>query len=106
MPDVLELARFRPSDGQEEAMLASRPAFLEAAMEHFDGLKSVHLVKLDDGTYVDVAVWETREQCQLAAESCMNHPAVADFLSHCGEELGIETGEIVDGAERAARAAA
>lgn len=101
MPDVLELARFRVPDHEEKAFLASRPAFLAAALENFDGLKSVQLAKLDDGSYVDVAVWESREQCRLAMRTAMNYAAVAAFLSHVGEDLGIESGEIIDGAERA-----
>lgn len=100
VPDVLELARFRVAADQEEEFLASRPAFLAEAIENFEGLKSVHLARLDDGSYVDVAIWETREQCQIGMETSMNYPAVAKFLSYVSEDLGMETGEVIDGATR------
>jgi heme-degrading monooxygenase HmoA len=101
MSDVIELSRFRVAEQNEQAFLASYPA-LVAAMKGFDGLKAVQLGKGDDGTYVFVAVWAGREDCERAMEAATSQPAIATFLSHIEEDLSMEFAEIVEPTRAAA----
>lgn len=63
------------------------------------------LAKLDDGAYVFVGTWAKREHCHAAMEVAMDKPAIAAFLSHISEDIGMEYGDVVDLELSAARAA-
>ena len=72
----------RVRDGAEEEML-SRPALEPGVRKKLAGLLDIHLVCLDDGTYLDVLRWESREAADAATELFAEAPeagAIHDFL--------------------------
>ena len=95
---TLELGRYIVEGDQEQQMLAKREAMVEAAKENFEGLIDVTLARLDDGSYVDVLIWEDRHFCEMAKAEAV--PAVADWLQHIGEDFSMEFGTVVDADQR------
>jgi hypothetical protein len=96
---TLELGRYVVEGDQERPFLAKRGAMVEAAKENFPGLIDVTLARLDDGSYVDVLIWEDRSFCELAMAKAEAVPAVADWLRHIGEDFSVEFGKVVDAEE-------
>jgi len=94
---TLELGRYIVEGEQERPFLAKRGAMVEAAKENFPGLIDVTLARLDDGSYVDVLIWEDRHFCEMAKAEAV--PAVADWLRHTGEDFSVEFGKVVDAEE-------
>ena len=98
MSTTLEIGRFSVRAGQEQEFLAKRTAMLKASKEHFPGLIDATLAKLDDGTYVDIVLWETRDACHAAFEQAENVAAVAEWLAHVDSDLEMIFGHVVDAA--------
>lgn len=94
MPLTLEIARFRVHEGAEDQMLTERPAMVEAIRRHFPAHRDAYLCKLDDGTWVDVVVWENRAEAEAAAEGVYAHPELASWFRHTKDVLGFEYAEI------------
>ena len=100
MSRTLELSRYIVEGDQEQQLLAKREAMVKAAKENFAGLVDVTLAKLDDGSYVDVLIWEDRSYCEAAMAKAEAVPAVADWLQHIGEDFSMEFGTVVDAGQR------
>jgi heme-degrading monooxygenase HmoA len=69
MSVTMELVRFTVVPGREEAFVAAR----EAAVEGFrtmPGMLSATLARADDGSWLDVILWRSREEA-LAADRAM-----------------------------------
>lgn len=96
MSEVIELARFTVRAGDEEAFLAKRGPMVDAAKASFPGLKRIELVKLEDGTWVDVVVWESEQDAAYAVETASSIPAVAEWLAHVDRDVSMDRGAIHD----------
>jgi quinol monooxygenase YgiN len=92
---VLELARFKVDPESQKAFLAAQPAMVEAVME-LDGLDSISLVKLDDGTWLDVVIWSSRDAAESAPQLAASLPPAREWLSHITEDVSMEHGTIHD----------
>jgi len=68
MATTVELVRFTVTPGQEEAFLTARPAAVEA-LSTMPGLLSATLARTDDGEWLDVVLWRSREEALAAAEA-------------------------------------
>jgi hypothetical protein len=90
----LEIVRFRLEDGAEDEMLAERPNLSALLREAFPGLRAAHRAKLDDGTWIDVLVWDRREQAETAQREEMQRPEIATALRHVDEVLSMELAEV------------
>ena len=60
MPDVYEIVRSRVPEDREAEMLALRPRMIAAMRRRFPELIDARLLKLDDGTWMDVVRWRSR----------------------------------------------
>jgi len=69
MSVTVELVRFRVAPGREEAFVAGREAAIEG-LRSMPGLLSATLARADDGTWVDVVLWRSREEA-LAADRAL-----------------------------------
>lgn len=69
MSTTMELVHFRVTPGREEEFGRARVAAAEA-MASFPGLMSAVLARGEDGTWVDVLLWRSREEA-LAADAAM-----------------------------------
>lgn len=69
MPQFYEIVHARIRDGIEQEMIARRPALEAAVREQLPGLLDIRLVRLDDGTYLDVLRWESRAAADAGSSS-------------------------------------
>lgn len=74
MSTTMELVRFRVTPGREEEFGRARVAAAEA-LATLPGLVSAVLSRGEDGTWVDVVLWRSREEA-LAADAAMREGQV------------------------------
>jgi heme-degrading monooxygenase HmoA len=98
MHEFYDVVHAKVRDGAEEEMLRRRPALEAGVREKLPGLLDIRLIRLDDGTYLDVLRWESREAADAAIERFAEVPEageIHDFLS--GGDLGHHRGEVAGG---------
>jgi heme-degrading monooxygenase HmoA len=98
MPEFYDIVHAKVRDGADEEMMRRRPALEAGVREKLPGLLDIHLLRLDDGTYIDLLRWESREAADAAIEEFANVPEAGqthDFLS--GGDLAHHRGEVVGG---------
>jgi hypothetical protein len=64
---TLELAAFTVREGAEPALLAERPEMLAALRQAFPAALASWLTKQDDGSWLDVILWRSRQEAEEAA---------------------------------------
>ncbi|WP_425086278.1 antibiotic biosynthesis monooxygenase [Streptomyces hainanensis] len=94
--NVIELARFRILDGAERLLVSERPRMIEALHRRFPGCLGAYLTKEDDGSWLDVIVWRSREEADEAARMITTIPECAAWFGHISESGGIRHVEVVD----------
>jgi hypothetical protein len=98
MPEFYEVVHAKVREGVEEEMLSRRPALEAGVREKLPGLLEIRLVRLDDGTYLDVLRWESREAADAAIEKFAKVPEAGEihhFLG--GGDLAHHRGEVAGG---------
>ena len=95
---ALEIARFTTKPDEDEALLAERPAMLEALGRECSGLVSAHLGKLDARIWIDVLVWRSRDEALAAQEKAFSIPPVAAWFGHIDEVLAMEHADVAHAA--------
>jgi heme-degrading monooxygenase HmoA len=98
MPEFYDVVHAKVRDGAEEEMLRRRPALEAGVREKLPGLLDIHLIRLDDGTYLDVLRWESRAAADAAIERFAEVPEageIHDLLS--GGDLAHHRGEVAGG---------
>jgi hypothetical protein len=97
MPDFYEVVHAKVHDGAEEEMLSRRPALEAGVREKLPGLLDINLVRLDDGTYLDVLRWESREAADAAVEKVAEVPEADEIHGFLAEDLAHHRGEVAAG---------
>ena len=92
MPDVYEIVRSRVRTGRDEDMLALRPAMIAAVRRRHPELVDARLVKLDDGTWLDIVRWRSREAAERAASEFGDIPEARAMGELIEEVLSFEHG--------------
>jgi hypothetical protein len=95
MTQTLEIVRTTLKPDSEERMLAARQPAIDELRANCAGLVAAYLAKLEDGSYVDVVVWESMELARAAAKRAPQLPACAELFSTIGDDLSMEHAEIV-----------
>ena len=93
---TVEFARFTVRPGEDDKLIAERPAMLAALRARFPGCLAAYLTREPDGTFVDVLVWRTPEEAAASAQEIMSIPECAAWLAHIAESGGIRHAELVD----------
>ena len=84
--------------GAEEEMLSRRSALEAGGREKLPGLLDIRLVRLDDGTYLDVLRWESREAADAAIERFAEVPEAGEIHGFLGGgDLAHHRGEVATG---------
>jgi hypothetical protein len=91
---TFELAHFTVRDGQEETLLAERPAMVRALRDAFPGALAAWLTKQDDGSWLDVVLWRSGEEARDAAERIDSIPEAHSWFQHVGESHGLRHVEV------------
>lgn len=97
---AIEMVRFTVKPGEEEAFVAERPEMLEALSAECPGMVSADLAKTDDTNWLDLIVWESREEALAAAEKISQIPACAKWVSHMDQVLVMEHADVVSSRPR------
>jgi heme-degrading monooxygenase HmoA len=98
MPEFYDVVHAKVRDGAEEEMLRRRPALEAGVREKLPGLLDIRLIRLDDGTYLDLLRWESREAADAAIERFAEIPEAGEihyFLT--GGDLAHHRGEVAGG---------
>jgi len=90
MAQVFEFAAFTVREGHEPALLDERAAMIAALRQAFPGLVSSWLTRRDDGSWLDVILWESRGEAEHAAAHASEVPEAATWFTHIAESRGIE----------------
>jgi hypothetical protein len=89
---VYEVVRSRLRAGAEDEMLELRPRMIAAVRERFPELIEARLVQLDDGTWLDLVRWSSREAAEQAAASMAEIPEAAAMAELIEEIVSFEHG--------------
>ncbi len=92
MSAVYELVRSRVRAGAEEQMLELRPRMIAAVRDRFPDLQEAHLLQLDDGSWLDLVRWSSREAAERAAASMAEIPEAAAMAELLDEIVSFEHG--------------
>jgi hypothetical protein len=91
---TLELATFTVRDGEEASLVAERPKMIAALREAFPGLLAAWLAQRDGGGWIDVILWQSREDAEHAAKHVDGVPAAKAWFRHLAESHGLQQGEV------------
>lgn len=82
--------RVHVGEGREQALLDERPAMIVALRRAFPGLVSAWLTRRDDGSWLDVILWRSREDAEYPAQHVTEIPEAAAWFTHIDQSHGIE----------------
>jgi hypothetical protein len=93
---TIELARFTVHPGAEPQLLAERPAMIAALRARFPGCTAAYLTREEDGGWLDILVWRSREEAEASARDIGEVPEAVSWFRHIAESGGIRHVEVVD----------
>ncbi|MFB9902516.1 antibiotic biosynthesis monooxygenase [Allokutzneria oryzae] len=93
---AIELARFTVKDGAEQKLVTERPAMVQALRRRFSGCLAAYLTKEDDGSWLDIVLWRSREEAEQAAREVDSVPECAAWFGHIAASGGLRHVEVVD----------
>ena len=85
-------ARVRPEETTR--LLQVRGKAINALRAQCPGLRRAELVRLDDGTWVDVLVWDDTAAAEEAVRHFASIPALAEMHEICGVPTAYERGTL------------
>jgi hypothetical protein len=91
---TFELAQFTVRKGEEAPLLAERPEMLRALHQAFPAALAARLTKQDDGPWLDVILWRSREDAEEAAQRIDSLPE-ALLVPHIAESHGLHHVKVV-----------
>jgi hypothetical protein len=92
---TFELAQFTVRDDEEALLLAERPDMVRALQQAFPGALAAWLTKQDDGSWLDVILWRSREDAEEAAQRIDSLPEARSWFRHIAESHGLHHVEVV-----------
>ena len=96
MDEVYEVVRSRVRAGCEEEMLALRPTMIAAVRQRFPDLLDARLVRMDDGTWLDVVRWRSRAAAEQAAAAFAEVPEARRMSELVEQVLSFEHGLLAE----------
>jgi hypothetical protein len=98
MPEFYDVVHAKVRDGVEEEMLRRRPDLETGVKKKLPGLLDIRLVRLDDGTYLDILRWESREAADTAMKKFDEVPEAGEIHQFLGGgDLAHHRGEVAAG---------
>ncbi len=86
---TFELAHFHTREEDEAALLAERPEMIRALQRAFPGALAAWLTKRDDGSWLDVILWRSREEAEDAARRIESVPEAKAWFRHISHSEGV-----------------
>jgi hypothetical protein len=75
-----ELVRIRPKDGAKARLIELRPLIMKEIDAKYPGSAEAFLYEAEDGTWLDVWNWATREDAEDALADPSKFPAFSEWL--------------------------
>jgi hypothetical protein len=94
---TFELASFRVAPENEATLIEERPEMIRALQTAFPGALTAWLTKQDDGSFMDIILWRSREEAEDAATRINDVPEARRWFRHIAESQGIRHVEVVHG---------
>jgi hypothetical protein len=91
---TFELAHFVGRNGHEQALLAERPAMVRALKRAFPDALAAWLTRQDDGSWLDIILWQSREAAEEAAHRIGEVAEARSWFSHIGASHGVRHVEV------------
>jgi pyrroloquinoline quinone (PQQ) biosynthesis protein C len=91
---TFELATFSVREADEASLVAERPQMIAALGRAFPGLLAAWLAKRDDGSWIDVILWRSREEAERAAKHVDGVPSAKAWFRHIAESHGLQHVEV------------
>ena len=92
---TFELAHFVVHEGNEEALISERPAMVRALQEAFPDALAAWLTRQDDGSWLDVILWRSREAADEAARRINEVAQARSWFRHIASSHGLRHVEVV-----------
>jgi hypothetical protein len=86
---TLELVAFKVCSEDVPSLLEERPAMIDALQRAFPGAFAAWLCRQDDGTWLDVILWRSREEAEDAARRVDEVPEAQRWFRHIAESHGV-----------------
>ncbi len=86
---TFELAEFAIRDEDEAPLLAERPEMIRALQRAVPGALAAWLTKQDDGTWLDVILWRSRGEAEVAAQQIDSVPEAKSWFRHISQSRGV-----------------
>ncbi len=77
---IVEITKFRLISDVEDRDFMKVAKDTQDIVESFPGYLSRTLCKKDDGTWIDILYWKSKEDAQSAAKSAMESEALKPFM--------------------------
>lgn len=87
--------RYSVRTGNLDAMLERRTTLIDGIRSANPAFSGATLIRLEDGSYLDIWRWESAEEMRRAAEAARSVPLVGDTMSLTTDHTAID-GEILD----------
>jgi hypothetical protein len=97
MPEFYDVVHAKVRDGAEEEMLSRRPALEAGVRKKLPGLIDIRLIRLEDGTYIDLLRWESRQAADAAVEKFAEIPEAGEIHNFVAADLAHHRGEVATG---------
>lgn len=81
MAETVEIVRFTIDHDRRDEFLRLRPVAINALRDAHGGLIEAWLVERDDGTFIDLVRWRSREEALAAAAAFPEIEAAQAWLS-------------------------
>jgi hypothetical protein len=93
---TFELAAFTVRQEDEAALVAERAEMIEALQRAFPAALAAWLTRQEDGSWLDVILWRSREDAEDAARDIDGVPEAKAWFRHIAESRGLRHVEVVD----------
>jgi hypothetical protein len=93
---TFEFAEFTVRQEDEAALLSGRAEMIEALQRAFPAALAAWLTRQDDGSWLDVILWRSREDAEEAARNIGRVPEAKAWFGHIDESRGLRHVEVSD----------
>jgi hypothetical protein len=82
---VLELACFRAHPKHVAALVGRGGPLVHALRRRYPGLRKMQVARVDDGRWLQLGFWDSREGAEAAASEVFDMPEMSDWLAQVDE---------------------
>jgi hypothetical protein len=93
---TIELAAFTVRREDEAALVAERAEMIEALQRAFPAVLAAWLTRQDDGSWLDVILWRSRQDAEEAARNVHRIPEAKAWFGKIAESRVLRHVEVAD----------